>query len=220
MRTPARSARSARPAALAGLALVAALAVSGCSSDDDTDSTGSSTSPAPAPSASDDPTPSEPASSAAPSSAAPASNLPAACETITEGDIAKMMGISVGAGQAERGDDDDAGVAWTTSECSFSSPEVEVTVKLTGPADVTKGTFGCPQPDDSDGNVEPADDVAGATKGWWRTNAAPPLEAELRACSAEANVDIGLDYEINDYEGDPRQQAADLAAFVLANIQG
>lgn len=217
MRTPASP---ARPAALAGLALVAALAVSGCSSDD-TDPAGSPTFQAPSSSPSDDPTPSGPASSAAPSSAPPASNLPAACEAITGGDIAKMMGVSVGAGKAERGDDDDAGVAWTTSECSFEAPgEVEVTVKLTGPADVTKGSFGCPQPSDSDGNVEPADDVAGATKGWWRTNSAPPLEAVLRACSAEANVDVDLDYEINDYEGDPRQQAADLAAFVLANIQG
>lgn len=208
-----------RPLSVALAVPVLALALAACSDDEPDASPSEHTSTAPSDDASSSaptPSPSEPASSSAPAAA-----LPAACDLITEGDVAKMMGLTPGPGESDTGDDDDAGVAWRTSECSFEAQgQVEVTVKVTGPADVTKGAFGCPQPDDRDGNVEPADDVAGASKGWWKTNSAPPLEATLRACSATANVDVDLDYDTNDYEGDPRQQAGDLAAFVLANLQG
>ena len=63
--------------------------------------------------------------------------------------------------------------------------------------------------------------VPGSTDGWWKVSDAPPLEATLRACSATANVEVDLDYEDGvDYQGDPRQQAAQIAGLVLSGLQG
>ena len=102
-------------------------------------------------------------------------------------------------------------MAWTARECSFEAEDlVEVSVRVAGPGDVTAGTFGCPQPSDADGTVEPADDVAGADKAWWKVSPPPNFAGLLRACTADAIVEVDFDYEDGvDYEGDPRQQAED-----------
>lgn len=155
-----------------------------------------------------------------PSTAAPA--LPTACELVTADTLAKTLGVTFAPGRIGGGGSEENGVAWKSDNCTFEAEDLmEVKVKITGPDDFTKGTFGCPQPPEIAAILEPADDIAGATEGWWKVSDAPPLEATLRACSASVNVDIDFDYEDGvDYEGDPRQQAAQLAEFVLAALAG
>lgn len=152
--------------------------------------------------------------------AAPA--LPAACELVTADTLAKALGVTFGPGEIGGGSSDENGIAWKSDNCSFEAEDLmEVKVKITGPDDFTAGAFTCPQPTEVGAILEPADDIAGATKGWWKVSDAPPLEATLRACSETVNVDVDFDYEDGvDYEGDPRQQAALLAEHVLGSLQG
>ncbi|HWJ67804.1 MAG TPA: hypothetical protein VNT31_14105 [Nocardioides sp.] len=183
-------------------------------------STSSSATPEDTPSPSR--TPSETATSEATTEAPPVSALPAACDLITADDVAKTMGVSFGPAEAGSGTTTEQDLEWRSDNCSFEATDlVEVTVKVTGQDDFVAGTFGCSQPSEIASIVEPADDIAGATDGWWKVSDAPPLEATLRACSATALVDVEMEYEDGvDYEGDPRAQAAQLAEFVLANLQG
>lgn len=152
----------------------------------------------------------------------PASDLPAACDLITANDIAKAMGVTFGPAETGGGTTIEGNLEWRSDNCSFEAEDlVEVTVKVTGPADFVEGSFGCAQPSEIASIIEPADDVPGSTDGWWKVSDAPPLEATLRACSETANVDVDLDYEDGvDYQGDPRQQAAQIAGLVLSGLQG
>lgn len=152
--------------------------------------------------------------------AAPA--LPGACDLVTADTLAKILGVSFAAGRVGGGSTTENDLAWKSDNCSFEAEDLmEVKVKITGPDDFTEGSFGCPQPTEIAAIVEPADDIAGATEGWWKVSDAPPLEATLRACSDTVNVDVDFDYEDGvDYEGDPRQQAALLAEHVLGSLQG
>lgn len=208
------------------LLLAPALAACG---DDEPDTTSTSGDPTSSGAASTEPTVSESASTGEasertqdpePSSAAPAAA--AACDVVTSDDVAKAFGVSFGAGEADTDTTTEGKLAWKSSECSFEAKDlVDVTVKMTGAADFTQGTLTCAQPSDVDANVEPADDIAGATDGWWSVNSAPPLEATLRACSKTALVEVELDYEDGvDYQGDPRNQSAAVAELVLAALQG
>ena len=155
-------------------------------------------------------------------SAPPARDLPAACDLITGDDIAKAMGVTFGPAETGGGTTSEQDLEWRSDNCSFEAEDlVEVTVKVTAPSDFVKGSFTCPQPSEIASIIEPADDVPGSTDGWWKVSDAPPLEATLRACSTTANVDVDLDYEDGvDYQGDPRQQAAQIAGLVLSGLQG
>lgn len=211
------------PAAL--LALVPVLAACG---DDEPDADGAddpTTSAAPTTDAASE-TPTEVSSATEPpvevTSDPPASDLPAACDLITANDIAKAMGVTFGPAEIGGGTTSEQDLEWRSDNCSFEAEDlVEVTVKVTGPADFVKGAFSCPQPPEIASIIERADDVPGSTDGWWKVSDAPPLEATLRACSATANVEVDLDYEDGvDYQGDPRQQAAQIAGLVLSGLQG
>lgn len=150
------------------------------------------------------------------------SGLPAACDVVTADDLAEAYGMSFGAPEVGGGDTSEGGLAWNSDECSFEAADLaEVTVKLTGPDGFTQGEFGCPQPRDDDGIVEPADDIAGAGKGWWKVSNPPEFEGELRACTDEVLLEIDLDYEDGvQYEGDPRSQSVGLAEKLLTRIKG
>lgn len=152
--------------------------------------------------------------------AAPA--LPGACDLVTADTLAKILGVTFEEGRVGSGSTAENDNTWKSDNCSFEAEDLmEVKVKITGSDDFTEGSFGCPQPTEIAAIVEPADDIAGATEGWWKVSDAPPLEATLRACSDTVNVDIDFDYEDGvDYEGDPRQQAALLAEHVLGSLQG
>lgn len=206
---------------VAALVLVPVLA--GCGDDepaDEPDSTETSSSPSVTPTPSPTATETTETSSAPPTSQAPA--LPTACELVTADTLAKALGVTFAAGEPGGGGTDEGGKAWKSDNCSFEAEDLmEVTVKLTGPGDFTRGAFGCVQPSEVGSILEPATDVAGASDGWWKVSEAPPLEATLRACSADLNVDVEFEYEDGvDYEGDPRQQAAQLAEHVLAALAG
>lgn len=151
-----------------------------------------------------------------------APTLPGACELVTADTLAKALGVTFEPGRIGGGSTDENGIAWKSDNCSFEAEDLmEVKVKITGPEDFTTGSFTCPQPTEIAAIVEPADDIAGATDGWWKVSDSPPLEATLRACSDSVNVDVDFDYEDGvDYEGDPRQQAAQIAEHVLASLQG
>lgn len=165
-------------------------------------------------------TPTEVTSAA--SSAPPAATLPAACDLATSEAIAKNFGVTVGPAEVGGGGSSEGGREWKSDNCSFEAKDlVEITVKLTGPGDFTKGAFGCPQPTEVAAIVDPADDIAGATKGWWKVSDAPPLEATLRACTAGVLLDIELEYEDGvDYQGDPRNDSVAFAERILADLQG
>lgn len=207
------------PAAVLLLAPVLAACSDDADSTPDDDTSSSAPAPSETPSSAPASTPSETEET---TTAPPASSLPAACDLITADDLAKAMGVTFAPGRAGTGDTTEQDLSWTSDDCSFEAEDlVEVTVKLTGPDDFTQGRFGCPQPPEVGSIIDPADDIAGATDGWWKVSDAPPLEATLRACSATALVDVEMEYEDGvDYEGDPRAQAAQLAEFVLANLQG
>lgn len=210
------------PAAL--LALAPVLAACG---DDEPDAGGAddpTTSAAPTTEATESPT--ESASTTEPPTEAtsepPASDLPPACDLITRADVEKAMGVTFGPAELGGGTTTEQDLEWRSDNCSFEATDlVEVTVKVTGPGDFVKGAFSCPQPLEIASIIEPADDVPGSTEGWWKVSDAPPLKASLRACSESANVEVQLEYEDGvDYEGDPRQQAAQLAGLVLSGLQG
>ncbi|WP_028656464.1 hypothetical protein [Nocardioides sp. J54] len=187
--------------------------------DDATEPSSQAPSPTEATSATEEPT----QATSEPTSEPPAADLlPAACDLITGDDLAKAMGITFGPAEPGGGTTSEQDLEWRSDNCSFEAEDlVEVTIKVTGPSDFVKGTFGCSQPSEIASIVEPADDIPGATDGWWKVSDAPPLEAELRACSATANVEVEMEYEDGvDYEGDPRQQAAQIATHVLNNLQG
>lgn len=160
--------------------------------------------------------------SAAPSTAPPAATLPAACDLVTSDAVAKAYGITVGPADDGSGATSEGGRSWKSDDCSFEAKDlVEITVKVSGPGDFTQGTFGCPQPNEVASIVDPADDIAGATKGWWKVSDAPPLEATLRACTAGVLLDIELEYEDGvDYQGDPRNDSIAFAERILADLQG
>lgn len=211
------------PAAL--LALAPVLAACG---DDEPDTDGAddpTTSAAPTTDAASE-TPTETSSATEPpvedTSAPPAADLPAACDLITRDDVQKAMGVTFGPAELGGGTTTEQDLEWRSDNCSFEAEDlVEVTVKVTGPADFVKGSFTCAQPSEVASIIEPADDVPGSTEGWWKVSDAPPLEATLRACAPTANVDVDLDYEDGvDYQGDPRQQAAQIAGLVLSGLQG
>ncbi|TNM38403.1 hypothetical protein FHP29_14160 [Nocardioides albidus] len=184
----------------------------------------------PSPSATETSTPAEATSAttsapAQPSSSAAAAGLPAACDLVTAEDLAEAYGMSFGApevGGSDSGSEGSTGggLAWTSDDCSFEAEGLaEVTVKVTGPEDFTQGAFGCPQPSDDEGSVEPANDIAGATAGWWKVSSPPDFEGELRACSPKVLLQIDLDYEKGvEYEGDPLNQSVGLAEKLLAAI--
>lgn len=159
--------------------------------------------------------PAEPTTSAA-------AGLPAACDLVTADDLAEAYGMSFGAPEVGGDDTSERGLAWTSDDCSFESPGLaEVTVKLTGPEDFTQGAFGCPQPADDEGVVEPAQDIAGASGGWWKVSSPPDFEGELRACTATVLLQIDLDYEEGvQYEGDPLNQSVGLAEKILQTLKG
>ena len=221
--------RRTLPAAL--LLLTPALAA--CS--DDQDAPGADASPSPSEPTSQAPTSSP--SATAPSTTAPtasataptstpsapsAATLPAACDLATSEAIAKVYGIRVGPAEVGGGATSEGGRDWKSDNCSFEADDlVEITVKLSGPADFTRGAFGCPQPNEVASIVDPADDIAGATDGWWKVSDAPPLEATLRACTADVLLDIHLEYEDGvDYPGDPRNDSVRFAELLLADLQG
>lgn len=165
-------------------------------------------------------TPTEVTSEASPTP--PAAVLPATCDLVTSDAVAKAYGVQVGPADDGSGATSEGGSAWKSDDCSFEAEDlVEITVKLTGPSGFTQGTFGCPQPNEVGAIVDPADDIAGATKGWWKVSDAPPLEATLRACTADVLLDIELDYEDGvDYQGDPRNDSVAFAERILADLQG
>ncbi|MDQ6526367.1 hypothetical protein RB608_22290 [Nocardioides sp. LHD-245] len=203
------------PAAL--LLLTPVLAACG---DDDPDADDT---PTAASSPTEETSPTEVPPSAAPTApSTPASTLPAACDVVSADDLAEAYGMSFGAPEVGGDDSDEQGLAWTSDDCSFESAGLaEVTVKLTGPEDFTRGAFGCPQPADDDGIVEPAADIAGATGGWWKVSNPPEFEGELRACTDKVLLQIDLDYEDGvQYEGDPLNQSVGLAERILTAIAG
>jgi hypothetical protein len=152
---------------------------------------------------------------------APAAGLPAACDIVTADDVAAAYGVTVGPAEVGGGSTSEGARTWSSDNCSFEAPDlVEVTVKLSGPEDFSKGGFGCPQPSDISGVVEPADDIAGASRGWWKVSNPPHFKASLRACTKTALLEIDLDYKDGvDYEGDPRNQSAALAERLLATLK-
>ncbi|MBM7517621.1 hypothetical protein [Nocardioides nitrophenolicus] len=210
--------RRLAPAAL--LLLTPVLAACG---DDEPDATDT---PTDASSATEDSTPTEvpstPTSAPTPPPTTAAAGLPGACDVVTADDLAEAYGMSFGAPEVGGDDHTEGGLAWTSDDCSFEAEGLaEVTVKLTGPEDFTKGAFGCPQPRDDDGVVDPADDIAGATGGWWKVSNPPDFEGELRACTATVLLQIDLDYEDGvEYEGDPLNQSVGLAEKILAAVKG
>jgi hypothetical protein len=202
------------------VALLLVPVLAGCGEDEPsaepapTDAASETSSPTPSP------TETVETSSAAPTPSDPA--LPTACELVTADTLAKILGVTFEPGRIGGGASDENGIAWKSDNCAFEAEDLmEVKVKITGPDDFTSGTFTCPQPTEIAAILEPADDIAGATEGWWKVSDSPPLEATLRACSATVNVDVDFEYEDGvDYEGDPRQQAAELAEHVLAALAG
>lgn len=159
--------------------------------------------------------PTEPSSTAA-------AGLPMACDVVTADDLAEAYGMSFGAPEVGGGGTSEGDLEWSSDNCSFESEGLaEVTIKLTGPEDFTRGAFGCPQPRDNDGIVEPAADVAGATGGWWKVSNPPEFEGELRACTPQVLLQVDLDYEDGvQYEGDPFNQSVGLAEKILATLKG
>lgn len=188
--------------------LVLAPVLAACSDDGDPDTdaepttSATPTADAPSPTPTPTPTPSATETTSEASAEPPAADRPATCDLLTDGDVSKALGVTVAAGKP-------AGEAG----CTFvGKGTVTVRVEVTDP-----GT--CPQPDDSDGNVEPSQ-VAGATTSWWKTSSAPPLVALQRACAKDANVDVALTYATPSYDGDPSAGSAQLAGLVLASLQG
>ncbi|GAA3682100.1 hypothetical protein GCM10022237_46080 [Nocardioides ginsengisoli] len=221
--------RRLTPAALLLLAPVLAA----CNGKDAASDSPAPSTPASAPSTADSPTPTAASSATSPSSAssatsapvevtsAPAAGLPAACDIVTADDVAAAYGVTVGQAEVGGGSTSEGARTWSSDNCSFEAPDlVEVTVKLSGPEDFSKGGFGCPQPSDISGVVEPADDIAGAAHGWWKVSNPPHFKASLRACTTTALLEIDLDYQDGvDYEGDPRNQSAALAERLLAALK-
>ncbi|WP_182378639.1 hypothetical protein [Nocardioides sp. WS12] len=199
--------------------------LTGCSEDGGIDGSGFST-PTDTPSTPDvsetATTPTETTTAPAETTSAAPAGLPAACDVVTSDDVARAFGVSFGSGVAGGGSHGEGAFVWESDNCSFVATDlVQVTVAVSGPDDFTEGGFGCPQPSESSAILEPADDVAGATDGWWKVSDAPPLAATLRACSSTALVAVELEYEDGvDYEGDPRSQSIALAELVLAALQG
>lgn len=144
----------------------------------------------------------------------------AACDLIAAGDVGKVMGVTFTAGSPDTEDEKEGGASWTASECSFEAKDlVEVSVRVAGADAFASGKLACPMPSDAEGTVEPRD-VTGADKAWYKISPPPNFAGVVRACSADALVEVELDYEDGvDYEGDPGDQASRLAAFVLANLQ-
>lgn len=216
--------RRTLPAAL--LLLAPVLAACGDGDDaPDADATSSPTTPtsdAPTTPSANTPSATPTTVTSAPSSAPPAAALPAACDLATSESVAKNFGVTVGPAEAGTDTTREGGRAWKSNDCSFEAKDlVEITVKVTGPGDFTKGAFGCPQPAETGAIVDPADDIAGATDGWWKVSDAPPLEATLRACTAGVLLDVELDYEDGvDYQGDPRNDSIAFAERILADLQG
>ncbi len=206
------------PAAL--LALAPVLAACG---GDDGDS-GDDATPTPTPTSSAPVTPTEEPTTddATTAPTTEAATLPAACDIVSATDVADAYGVTVGPAEVGGGGTSEGDLAWSSDDCSFEADDlVEVTVKLTGPDDFSQGAFGCPQPGEIASIVEPADDIAGATDGWWKVSDSPPLEATLRACTDAVLLEIELDYEDGvDYEGDPRNQSIGLAEQLLTTLAG
>ena len=211
--------RLRRLAPAAVLLLVPVLAACG---DDKEPAAGTDDPTSEAPTTSDAPT--TPASTpATETTSAPTEEPPvavAACDLITAGDVGKVMGVSFTAGSPDTEDEKEGAVSWTASECSFEAKDlVEVSVRVAEPAAFASGKVQCPMPAEGDGSVAPRDG-AGATEAWWKIRPAPNFEGIVRACSTDALVEVDLDYEDGvDYDGDPGEQASQLAAFVLANLQ-
>jgi len=209
------------PAAL--LLLTPVLAACGDDEPDADDAPSTASTPTEAVSPTEATEPTAPSSTPAATTSAPAAGgLPAACDVVTGDDLAEAYGMPFGAAEVGGDDHSEAGLAWTSDDCSFESAGLaEVTVQLTGPEDFTQGAFGCPQPADDDGIVDPADDIAGANGGWWKVSNPPDFEGELRACADAVLLQIDLDYEDGvQYEGDPFNQSVALAEKILATIAG
>lgn len=204
------------PAALLLLAPV----LTGCGDDEDPDGTDDAT-PTQATSS---PTsaPTEATSTATEPSPSASAGLPAACDVLTSDDVEKAFGVEFDAGRGGTGTTGEQDIEWTSDNCAFVAKDlVEVTLRLTGVDDFTKGAFGCPRPSEIGAILEPVDDIAGADEGWWKVSDRPPLEATLRACAPSALVEIDLEYEDGvDYDGDPRNQSVALAELVLSALQG
>lgn len=151
-------------------------------------------------------------------SAAPGA-LPSPCDVVSAADVTAAYGETFVRDGLGGGTTSQQGIEWTSKNCNFEVDDrVEVTVKLTGPGDFTKGSFQCVAPSDISGIVAPAD-VTGATSAWWKTNEAPPLEATLRACTDSVIVEIEIEYDDGvSYEGDPQNQSAVLAEGILAKL--
>jgi len=204
------------PAAL--LVLTPALAACG---DDEPGEDGPSAEPSPTAASSTVTTPTAaPSSTPAAPSTAPAAGLPAACDVVSADDLAEAYGMSFGAPEVGGGSTSEQGVEWSSDNCSFEAEDLaEVTVKLTGPEDFAKGAFGCPQPPEVGGSVEPVRDIAGASGGWWKVSNPPTFEGELRACTDAVLLEIDLEYEEGvQYEGDPVNQSIGLAEKILAAL--
>ncbi|GAA4816597.1 hypothetical protein ACFQ0K_08110 [Nocardioides caeni] len=203
---------------VAALLLVPVLAACG---EDDPEETAATPTPS-TPAASDPTSATVTESASTPVETEPVPVVPAACTLITGDDVAKAMGVAFEPAEQGGGATSEGDLDWQSDNCSFEAEDlVEVSVKLTFPDDFTKGDFTCPMPSDINGVVEPVDDVAGADQGWWKVSNPPNFAGNLRACTAEVLVEVELDYEDGvDYEGDPRQQAAQLAQLVLSNLQG
>lgn len=212
--------RLRRLAPAAVLLLVPVLAACG---DDKEPAAGTDDPTSEAPTTSDAPTTPASTPAATETTSAPTEEPPAAvaaCDLITAGDVGKVMGVSFAAGSPDSEDEKEGAVSWTASECSFEAKDlVEVSVRVAEPAAFASGKVQCPMPAEGDGSVEPRD-VAGATEAWWKISPPPNFEGIVRACSTDALVEVDLDYEDGvDYDGDPGEQASQLAAFVLANLQ-
>lgn len=160
---------------------------------------------------SDDASPTEASSateSAVPVTSEPPTDLPLqpqpACEVVSAARMKQAYEVTFSAGKSAQ-----AGLG-----CTFVAKDlVTATVVVTDDS-------ACVAPPERGNIIQPVDDIAKATKGWWVVSDAPPLKALLRACANGVTVDINLAYEDGvDYDGDPQTQSGGLAGEILGQLK-
>lgn len=205
------------------LLLVLAPALSACGGDSDntTDDAAPPPSSSPSDPATSAPTTDESSPATDTGTSATASSdaaLPAACDVLSEQEVAGAFGVPFGPGEVGSGGTGEGDLAWASDNCDWEAKDLlEVQLALTGTDDFT-GDFTCPEPPESVASTTEQVPDLGDT-AYWEVEVSPPLEAKLRVCTARYNFDIELEFEDGtDFQGNPKQQSIALATIVLATL--
>lgn len=172
--------------ALASLVLVA----SGCGSDDDgaSVSVGDETT-LPADAASSDEAPGEEAEADDQPEAgeSPAGSSSEPCDIDTTPVTDRFDGVDLGEGRPGTGEGGVQDVEWTSRNCNWESPTVELRVAIAGADDFAEG-FVCAESIGTWGEVETIDDIG--DQGWYEWDDFQGGTGRFGGCTGELRVDI------------------------------